>query len=538
MRNNENNIIFNVGNMTLNLKNITTYFTGKDKIITLCFTILMLSFVNIILCFSNNFVSALSYESEIGIGFTFNPTLSISLSSSDLIIPNLTPGSSENSNNINVSVATNASYGYTLSVNANSDYLTHSNNVNTFNSVAIDADLANLTTDNTWGYSTSLDNGSSWSNYNGLSSFNSAALLDKDNNTSSNVDFKIAAKAGNTQPSGTYTNTITFVAATKPTPMNLAESYFAAGKSRYKGYYTMQDMTTEICANTEVIGEGSQTQLIDIRDDKVYWATKLADNHCWMTQNLDLDLSHDAPLTSETTDLNDSSLSGAYGENYAYDSITGIITWTPANTTRDNINNIGKWGNSYDVAYSYSDGDWYWSGDYDSPNCNYLNTTCEDFSQIPYNTIGTHGHVGNLYNWSAVIASNNSSSLDTSTRNGIDNNPENSICPKNWRLPTTSNQNDTLVNSTNEFSRLNRLYNDGTLNSDAKLIIAPLYFVRAGFRPGSNNILYNSGSVGVYYSSTISNSYNACYIDFTSNIVRPDYDNDRRYGRPVRCVAK
>ena len=59
--------------------------------------------------------SALSYQGSTEVKFTFNPTLSINISSSDLVIDNLTPGTTGDSNIINVSVATNASHGYTLS---------------------------------------------------------------------------------------------------------------------------------------------------------------------------------------------------------------------------------------------------------------------------------------------------------------------------------------------------------------------------------------------------------------------------------------
>ncbi len=53
-------------------------------------------------------------------------------------------------------------------------------------------------------------------------------------------------------------------------------------------------------------------QLRDVRDGKYYWVTKLADGKCWMTQNLDLDLTYDLAgadretgvlLTSETSDV-------------------------------------------------------------------------------------------------------------------------------------------------------------------------------------------------------------------------------------------
>ena len=487
------------------------------------------------LCIIDNNTSALSYESSVGIGFTFNPTLSVSLSSNDLVIANLTPGSSNNSNSINVSVATNASYGYTLSANASNENLVHSNNTNTFSGITTNADLPSLDDsedNNIWGYTTSLDNGSTWSNYNGLSGSSSTTLIDKDNNASSTIDFKIGAKASSTQASGVYTNTINFIAVTKPTPMNLAESYFAASKSRYKGYYTMQDMTTEICNNTEVIGEGSQTQLIDIRDDKVYWATKLADGHCWMTQNLDLDLDNTKPLTSNDTDLNDNSLTGAYTRNYNYDSATGTISWSPDNTTYHSSTGTGTaWATNNDKAYSLNPGDWYWNGNDATQNCNYLTTTCEDFSQTPYNTTGTHGHVGNYYNWSAAIASDNSNTIKESTYENITNNPKNSICPIGWRLPTISNQGN-IEGSTNEFTRLNGLYNT---TGDTGFISSPLYFVRAG-QIGFN--LVGSGSGGQCWSSTVDSYYYVYYLSFNRNGVDPIHHDYRRDGRSVRCIAR
>jgi len=45
----------------------------------------------------------------------------------------------------------------------------------------------------------------------------------------------------------------------------------------------MQQMSDQICTNTK---ENKSKQLIDIRDGKSYWVTKLKDGHCWMTQNL------------------------------------------------------------------------------------------------------------------------------------------------------------------------------------------------------------------------------------------------------------
>ena len=521
--------------MSLNVKNITL----KLKNITLCLSILILSSINIINTFTYiPNVSALDYSSNVGIGFTFNPTLSINISPSDLIIDNLIPGSTLDSNSINVSVTTNAAYGYTLSaiMDGDNSNLTHSNSIDTFNSIDPSANLETLTVDNTWGYTSKLSSETAWSNYNGLSSSINTILLDTNTNSSSNnsdsdndsnngsnnidsIDFKIAAKASNTQPSGVYTGTINFYAITKPTPMNLAESYFAHGKTRHNGYYTMQDMTTEICNDTEIIGEGSQTELIDIRDNKVYWATKLADNHCWMTQNLDLDLSHDRPLTSEDTDLNDGSLSGAYAENYIYDPETKIVTWTPA-ISAETINFSGEHGT---VVLGWSSS----------------NTLPVSANKIDNTGIG-HGSFGNYYNWTAVIASNNSSSVIENTYSDITNNPNNSICSKGWRLPTISNMASSHEGSTNEFGRLNYIYNNNATYQVEKIFQAPLYFAQPGLINAFSEYRIDGNEPNNYWSSTINTDISAYYLAFSSSSINPNrtYSNSRSRGASVRCVAR
>ena len=238
--------------------------------------ILYIAAISILSLVYINNTSALDYSSNIGIGFTFNPTLSVSVSPSDLIIDNLIPGSTLDSNSINVSVATNAAYGYTLSANVNDENLVHSNNVDIFNSIATDADLSDLEDSedtNIWGYSTSLDSGATWSNYNGLSSSNSTTLLDTNSNVSNNLDFKIAARASSTQASGTYTGVINFTAVSNVAPISLLDSFIASGAEQLNGYFKMQDMTHDICNNVDI--EESELQLIDVRDNKVYWVAKL-----------------------------------------------------------------------------------------------------------------------------------------------------------------------------------------------------------------------------------------------------------------------
>lgn len=219
MRNNKNNI-------TLRFKNIT-----------LCLLILTLSSINIINTFTyapNTF--ALNYQSSTNIGFTFNPTISVSISPNNLIIPNLTPGTAADSNPITVSVSTNTAYGYHLTANVGSN-TTNYNTTNlvhttstpttnaTFTSLAYGASITdkdNLPT-NTWGYSYSNDSGTTWRPYSGLplySDTNNSKVLFNTYSSAHNtsLDFKIAANSSNTQPSGEYTNIINFYATSVPEP--------------------------------------------------------------------------------------------------------------------------------------------------------------------------------------------------------------------------------------------------------------------------------------------------------------------------------
>ena len=68
----------------------------------------------------------------------------------------------------------------------------------------------------------------------------------------------------------------------------------------FNGITTMQEMTPQIC--TDAL-ENDTVRLQDTRDGKYYWVAKLPDNNCWMTQNLDLDLSTSKTLTPADTNI-------------------------------------------------------------------------------------------------------------------------------------------------------------------------------------------------------------------------------------------
>ena len=149
----------------------------------------------------------------------------------------------------------------------------------------------------------------------------------------------------------------------------------------------MQDMTSRTCNTTPI---GSTKQLIDLRDNKKYWVAKLTDGNCWMTQNLDLDLSVRTALTPSDTDV--------------------FSSWTPSANTATNISGFER----SDTGMSYDPGSVY-----------YEDTSGRD----------SHYHVGNYYQWSAATAGYAGTSQSTQ-----------SICPRGWTLPSGT-QFQTLVDS-------------------------------------------------------------------------------------------
>ncbi|MBR3386297.1 hypothetical protein IKG68_01900 [Candidatus Saccharibacteria bacterium] len=290
---------------------------------------------------------------------------------------------------------------------------------------------------------------------------------------------------------------------------------------------TMQNFTSEDAA---AMALHQEEVLVDARDGKNYYVTKLKDGNVWMTQNLDFDIT--GPLDSTTTNLTVSG-EAPYVTDYTKDNTTGIITWTPSATTisAPAINQAFTWSDNPNNPESVDLGDWYYRSDYynnddcSGQGCNYYTGNAgSQFSQTP-GTNGAHSHVGNYYNWSAAVASSNTSGYDSG-------NAVNSLCPANWNLPANG-----------MYGTLNSLYNPditideelgSTAAADKALLAAPLCFVRAGTVWSS--ALRNAGHFGVYWSSTVYSSSNAHNLSFLSSGVWPADGSGRGRGRSLRCV--
>ena len=300
-----------------------------------------------------------------------------------------------------------------------------------------------------------------------------------------------------------------------------------------------------------------------------------------MTQNLDFIIGPSGVARLKSTD---SDINIDLGSTQGYSTSGGVITWSPGSisetlyrpaviTNHSNGNPSGSvsgWTNDNAHPYQAEGGDYYvytsgvapTSGDnidtlYASLNdCISANHTEEECR---------HYHIGNYYNWNAAVAVQDSSSY-TSDLYVMPN----SICPKGWRLPnglTGTNGNEIItefnqlglangitegittkhdqaagsgqgvntgwVTENSVFVGLNRFRSTST---NAAGYQAPMYFVRSGYLSGTT--LYNYGTYGHLWSSTSQYTTIAYYLDFSSTEFYPAHQDGRRYGFPVRCVAR
>ena len=275
----------------------------------------------------------------------------------------------------------------------------------------------------------------------------------------------------------------------------------------------MQDVATVKAELTEV---GDTMEAVDMRDNKTYWVTKMADGNIWMAQNLDLDLDSTKTYTSEDTDVS--------------------TTWKPSSSTHPQ--DEPTWEKSTTAPESYDPGDVYYynsatTGDdiaYSSlEDCIADNHTSDECA---------HYHVGNYYNWSAAIADNDTSDMNTAFENA-----PGSICPAGWNLPMGTDANSTAASR--EYNAL--LYAAEVAESDTgngytaqgfnMIRSNPLYFVRSG---NYNGIAENATQIGEYWTKTLDQSKSAYLMRFNTQTVWPasGVAAGTSRGISVRCMLK
>ena len=294
---------------------------------------------------------------------------------------------------------------------------------------------------------------------------------------------------------------------------------------------TMQEMTPEFCASVTTNSPGNTARLQDTRDSKYYWVAKLADGNCWMTQNLDLDLSG-RTLTPSDSDVSSSwTFSGSWysSADQGSTSYSAIQGWDLGEYVKTSPTATTSCTSYSDLSECISQFTQVTSGM--TPYTEAVNegkTPVENVA-VSGNKYDAHYLVGNYYSWPAVTAGSGNKIEDSG--DAVD-----SICPANWRLPlSTSTYNETP----GSFYYLLNQYGltSSPTSGNNNINTSPLYFARSGYVLPSSSRLRYAGNYGYYWSGRASPSSLARNLYFSSSNVDPSSNGNRYSGYSVRCVA-
>lgn len=545
---------------------------------------------------TTNTTHADSLVSTLNTKTTANLYSMISLSLSDSIDIDLTPKSvgSLAVGKAEVRVSTNNTTGYSIYLST----VDGTNNLNAVNqdqhyigeedtdysikalptSTKASAYLENNNNLNTWGYALTNTNGANNdTTYQGLTSTTGDTIYStKSTSSNDTYDLNIAVAVDASLPAGAYRNGIVVSAIANPIELR-----------GFNEIYYMQEMTPDVCTRANVGDEG---QLVDKRDQTIYWVAKLKDNNCWMTQNLDLDLSTSVTLTPEDTDLLEgTSFTPTHNTNEIVEptdetvseqnswNFGKVVAGTPSlfnrceyhQSTTSSIGDSAYLGENLGVTCAKSgfiDVSSGWTNNFnvqngtstynENTNTITLSPTSDGDTIIAADTTAksydSHYLIGNYYTPSVLTAG----SLEQTS---VKNVAPASICPKGWRMPNGAYETYGKPSENNDYYKLfhaygfpnidgyfageSNIYGTNVLPEAGKNIyIAPYYMARNGSTtPTNGGTLRYAGSDGVYA--------NATKIG-TDAIIRlligggglgamfPNAPAGSNHGMAVRCLAR
>lgn len=454
-------------------------------------------------------VNAASRRKDAYIEFTTDSALTITLSSDDVSIDNLIPGTADVSNEISVTVSTNSETGYTLNAvggtteNATTNLVHVDTSIeDTFSSITPGVSVNAITEDRTWGFST--DHGAT---YSGMPIFytDTPAVINVTSDPSMDeIPFLIGARANKFQAPGEYRNIVTFTATTNPVPNTIATT-------RY-----MQDINDDVYASMEM---EKQYQLIDRRDNKKYWVAKLQDGNVWMTQNLNFELYPGIVLYPDTSNTNTPIALNVSSERV--DAKLGVTGFDGSNF----------WSYYNEFFPSNVDPDTYipggtLKGDSGLIGPDYYLESTEDLDADSENW---HYAVGGRY-------STYGTNLSEQTK---------AICPKGWSLPTYSESESDLISMRQyDIKKLIEYY--------PQMGVAPAYisvtpyesnvrFVDGYEWPNTMNSAKYAIDPGTGWSGAIylvTDNYNSGYDDGNLHTWSPNTGNSYNNFVSIRCVAR
>ena len=245
----------------------------------------------------------------------------------------------------------------------------------------------------------------------------------------------------------------------------------------------IQDITSAQCQALPVYTGTNNDALRTVTDNRdgttrSYRIAKLADNKCWMLDNLKL------------------------GKT------TGTTTLTPANT------NIAT---NFTLPQLITTG----STSYDTPQA---------MGPVTGDTGNGATNYGYLYNWPAATAGETTSTMPAGSGNA-----QYSICPKNWKLPTGDTTGD-CANLDRAFGGTGQASWSGESNIAKWQNTGPFKGVFSGSWSGS---FYGQGSHGYWWSSSAlpgDSGYAFGAYVYPDEVAPGDFDVGRGYGFGVRCL--
>ncbi|MBR3169575.1 hypothetical protein IKF23_04040 [Candidatus Saccharibacteria bacterium] len=476
---------------------------------------------------------------DIPTSVTIKPSLGLTLSSSSVVL-NLDPTTNPFDNEtVNIVVGTNNPTGYwvTMSSNNNDTSLINTNDttktIPTLVSNTSEADFPA----NHWGYKVSNNSGTGDSNTDYLPYVSGATIAS--NNTKVNNDttnLTIASKIDYLSVPGLYKQTFNFTALPHIT-----------------NYY-MQDLSNPTLAQ-EVCRTDAPSIVMDKRDEHPYLIQRLADNHCWMLDNLDLDLTNEsivANLTTENTNIdttNDPNAldylkngGGTASDKYAilgleYHNWTGpgMTPLSPSHSySQPLVNRSGKCDPSKNTTTAHN---WPCAGKWQ--DASYTNNTVidtADTSNTKYNYGPGSYKIGTYYNYCAASAG--TYCYGNGINAGIppeNSSPTSDICPAGWHIPSSNSSSNgdyrTLCSAIkgSDCTGVNTMVatDPTSLQYQLSMPISGAY---------SDGTAYRQGHLGLYISSTYYNErFIYTFSNYLSEVSFPS--NARNMGMFIRCVS-
>ena len=290
---------------------------------------------------------------------------------------------------------------------------------------------------------------------------------------------------------------------------------YAQWKAFCTGYTIMQNLNS---SNIDTIlpGANSTAVVCDVRDNQNYRIGRLADGKVWMLENLNL--TGGVTLSADDTDATSEYVSGFVTGDNRLVGLGNAIRLPESQSTGFGLTSGSK-------AWIYNSGN--------KADCGAgQNTPCYSY-----------------YSWAAAtLGGMQSDGFTMETRNGY--NAAASICPKNWRLPTSTTSDATATNNgnwkTGDWYALATAYG-ANLEDNYSQTDAVFYnnagpgtvpnFLTAGYQYMGGN---NEPNYGYYWSATFSeNGYYMSSYDFYFSPSGAGLGNAySSMGRAVRCIMR